>query len=66
MGVGPFQKTELIRLSDYEGTHYGQPSDGESLTSIAYSGGTFIEPIQPVSGQSIFQDYLNERPSGGV
>ena len=33
---------------------------------MAYSGGTFIELIQPISGRSIFQDFLDKNPSGGL
>jgi hypothetical protein len=40
------------------------PSDG--LTTQTYSGGSFIELIQPLSGQSVFHDYLLQNPTGGV
>jgi len=40
------------------------PSDG--LTTQTYSGGSFIELIQPLSGQSVFHDYLAKNPGGGV
>ena len=66
MGIGNFSKAEIIRLEEFEGTYYGEPCDAESLVSIAYSGGTFIELIQPLSGRSIFQDYLDRNPAGGV
>jgi methylmalonyl-CoA/ethylmalonyl-CoA epimerase len=32
----------------------------------AYNGSAFIELVQPVSGQSMFQDYLDKNSSGGV
>jgi len=46
--------------------YYGKvvPSDG--LTTQTFHGGTFIELIQPLSGQSLFHDYLSKNPSGGV
>jgi methylmalonyl-CoA/ethylmalonyl-CoA epimerase len=46
--------------------YYGKvvPSDG--LTTQTYSGGSFIELIQPLSGQSMFHDYLAKNPTGGV
>ncbi len=50
MGIGNFSKAEIIRLEEFESTYYGEPCDAESLVSIAYSGGTFIELIQPLSG----------------
>jgi len=66
MGIGNFSKAEIIRLAEFEATYYGEPCDAESLVSIAYSGGTFIELIQPLSGRSIFQDYLDKNSAGGV
>lgn len=66
MGISTFGKAEIIRLEEFEGTHYGEPSDAESLVTIAYTGETFIELIQPLSGRSIFQDYLDKNPAGGV
>ena len=66
MGIANFSKTEIIRLKEFEATHYGAPSDAESLVTLAYTGETFIELIQPLSGRSIFQDYLDKNPAGGV
>ena len=66
MGIGNFSEAEIIRLEEFEGTYYGEPSDAESLVAIAYTGETFIELIQPLSGRSIFQDYLDKNPAGGV
>ena len=66
MGMANFSEAEIIRLEEFEGTYYGEPCNGESLVSMAYSGGTFIELIQPLSGRSIFQDYLDKNPAGGM
>ena len=66
MGMSNFSKIQTIRAKDFEGTYYGKPSNAESLVSMAYSGGIFIELIQPVSGNSIFQDYLDKNPAGGL
>lgn len=46
--------------------YYGEivPSDG--LTTQTFNGGSFIELIQPLSGQSVFHDYLAKNPAGGV
>jgi len=66
MGISSFSEVTTIRVKEYEGTYYGKPSDAESLVSMAYSGGTFIELIQPVSGISIFRDYLDKNPDGGM
>jgi methylmalonyl-CoA/ethylmalonyl-CoA epimerase len=66
LGIRNFGKVATIRAKDFEGTCYGKPSDAESLVALAFSGGTFIELIQPVSGNSIFQDYLDKNPVGGI
>ena len=66
MAISNFGKTATIRSQDYEGTYYGKPAVAESLVSMAYSGGTFIELIQHVSGRSIFQECLAKNPLGGV
>jgi hypothetical protein len=33
---------------------------------MAYSGELMIELIQPVSGRSIYSDYLEKNPDGGL
>jgi len=66
LGIDNFSKTEIIRLGEFHGTYYGKPSKASSLVSIAYNAGTFLELIEPVSGPSIFQDYLDKNPGGGV
>ena len=53
-GVKNFSPTGTTRLQDYDGTYYGQPADAENLVTMTYSGETFIEIIQPISGKSIF------------
>jgi methylmalonyl-CoA/ethylmalonyl-CoA epimerase len=65
-GVSNFSPTGTTRLQDYKGTYYGQPADAENLVTMTYSGGTFIEVIQPISGKSIFMDYIENNPTGGI
>lgn len=66
LGVTNFSPTVTSRLKEYAGTYYGELSDAENFVAMAYSGGTFIELIQPISGKSIFKDYLDSNPTGGV
>ncbi|HET6996030.1 MAG TPA: VOC family protein [Chitinophagaceae bacterium] len=66
IGLDSFSKTSISRLNEYEATYYGEQCDAENLVSLAYTGETFVELIQPVSGRSIFQDYLDKNPAGGV
>jgi len=66
LGVKNFMPTGTTRLQDYDGTYYGEPVDAENLVTMTYSGGTFIEIIQPISGKSIFKDYIDNNPTGGI
>ena len=65
-GVKNFMSTGTTRLQDYDGTYYGELVDAENLVTMTYSGGTFIEIIQPISGKSIFKDYIDNNPTGGI
>jgi methylmalonyl-CoA/ethylmalonyl-CoA epimerase len=65
-GVTNFSPTGITRLQDYKGTYYGQHEDAENLVTMTYSGGTFIEIIQPIAGKSIFQDYIDNNTTGGI
>ena len=64
--VENFSETSITRLKEFKATYYGRPSDAENFVSMAYSGGTFIELIQPLSGNSIFKDYIDNNPAGGI
>ena len=66
MGINNFSKVDTIRVKEFGATYYGKPSNAESLVSLAYSDEIFIELIQPVSGNSIFQDYIDKNPAGGI
>ena len=66
LGVTNFCPTDTTRLQDYDGTYYGKPADAENLVTMTYSGGTFIEIIQPISGKSIFKDFIDSNPTGGI
>ena len=61
-----FPKPEPYSAEDLKIKYYGKvvPSDG--LVSQTYNGSAFIELIQPLSGRSIFHDYLVKYPAGGV
>ena len=66
IGVPDFVKMENLRSEDLEGKYYDNSASYSFHLYMAYSGETLIELIQPVSGQSIFQDYLIKHPDGGV
>jgi hypothetical protein len=66
MGVPEFLKMENLKASELEGTYFGKPADYVFHLYLAYSGDMMVELIQPVSGQSIFQDFLDSHPEGGA
>ncbi|HYC85168.1 MAG TPA: VOC family protein, partial [Chryseosolibacter sp.] len=65
LGVN-FPEPYRYSAEDLNIKYYGKvvPSDG--LTSQIYNGGSFLELIQPLSGKSVFHDYLAKNPAGGV
>jgi hypothetical protein len=64
--VAGFPAPELVRAQDLGMTYHGKVVAAEWLTTQTYNGGTFIELIQPTSGQSMFHDYLAQYPAGGT
>lgn len=66
MGIPQFVKMENVRAVDTEGMYLGKAGDFSFHLYLAYSGNTMVELIQPVSGQSIYRDFLEKRPEGGV
>lgn len=66
LGIVSFPTPVQIRAEDLNMTYYGKVVPGEWLTTQTYNGKTFIELIQPLSGQSMFHDYLAQNPAGGI
>ena len=66
LGVAGFPPPEHVRSQDLDMTYYGKVVDAEWLTTQTFNGGTFIELVQPLSGQSMFHDYLAQYPAGGT
>ncbi len=64
--VTGFPQPSPVRAQDLSMTYYGEVAEAEWLTTQAYSDGMFVELVQPVSGPSMFQDYLARHPHGGV
>lgn len=60
-----FPKPELVRAQDVKMSYYGQMVPSECLTTQTHNG-IYIELVQPVSGESMFTDYLAKFPEGGV
>ena len=66
IGVPRFYQMRNLRAQDLAGTYNGQPGDFEFHLYLAYSGDSMLELIQPVSGNSMYQDFLATQPRGGV
>lgn len=66
LGIAGFPPPEHVRAQDLHMTYHGEVVAGEWLTTQTYNGGTFIELVQPLSGQSMFHDYLTLYPAGGT
>lgn len=66
LGIAGFPEPQHVRAQDLDMTYYGKVVAAEWLTTQTYNGGTFIELVQPLSGQSMFHDYLVKYPVGGT
>lgn len=66
LGIAGFPGPAHMRAQDLGMSYYGKVVPGEWLTTQTYNGGTFIELVQPLSGQSMFHDYLSHYPAGGT
>jgi hypothetical protein len=59
-----FPKAERYSAGDLKIKYYGKVVPHEGLVAQTYNGGAYIELIQPLSGESLFQDYLTKYPAG--
>ena len=66
MGVPKFLQLRNLKAKDTNGTYKGQPADWVIHLSIAYAGDTQIELIQPVSGASMYQEWIDQHGGDGV
>jgi methylmalonyl-CoA/ethylmalonyl-CoA epimerase len=65
LGIAAFPEPQHVRAQDLDMSYCGEVVPAEWLTTQAYNG-IFIELVQPLSGQSMFHDYLAKHPEGGV
>jgi len=66
LGITGFPKPEHYSAKDLGMTYYGELVESTGLTTQTYNGGTYVELIQPLTGKSMFHDYLARYPAGGV
>jgi catechol 2,3-dioxygenase-like lactoylglutathione lyase family enzyme len=63
-GVGPFV---FVDIKDFPGLYNDEPIMAQMQAGFAYSGDQQIEVIAPSAGHpSIYKDYLDQVPSGGL
>jgi methylmalonyl-CoA/ethylmalonyl-CoA epimerase len=66
LGIAGFPEPQHVRAQELDMTYHGKVVPAEWLTTQTYNGGSFIELVQPLSGQSMFHDYLAKYPAGGT
>ena len=65
LGIGPFRILEWpIDGIDPESTYHGEPRQYRLLLGFARQGATQIELIEPLEGQSIWSDFLENHGPG--
>lgn len=63
-GIGPWEIFHLNTENTTDGMYYGEPAEFEMYLSHSYVGDIMIELIEPLSGPTIHQDFLDEEGEG--
>lgn len=63
-GVGAWTRLNDIRFDPENCTLHGEPADFTVHVSLGYAGDLQLEIIQPVSGDSIYTEFLAASPPG--
>ncbi len=66
LGIKSFPEVAHLRAQDLGMSYRGEIVEADWLTTQTFHGGTFIELVQPLGGQSMFHDYLQRCPTGGT
>lgn len=64
LGVGAWTRMPDVRFGPEEATFRGRPADFTAHVSLAYAGDLQLELIQPVSGESIYSEFLGRSGAG--
>ncbi len=64
LGIGPWQIMDIDSSALEEVTYHGRPAHHKFRLALTMAGPLQMELIQPVEGDSIFRDFLNERGEG--
>jgi methylmalonyl-CoA/ethylmalonyl-CoA epimerase len=65
-GIGPFRKIDFPPADrpEVQRYYYGEPGDFTARLAFANAGPVELELIQPVSGKSIWRDFLEQHGEG--
>ena len=64
MGLKTWRKMEIPSAIMEKAEYYGKPAEFVWISAFAKLGDTLIELCQPVSGQTVFADFVNEFGDG--
>lgn len=60
-----FPEVQHGTAQEFNMSYYGEVEEAEWLTTQTYNG-IYIELVQPLSGKSMFADFLKTHPQGGI
>lgn len=66
LGIGPWRVYTFSPDNTTEQTYRGRPAQFEIKVCFARSGNVIWELMEPLSGPTIFDDYLQRNPKGGI
>ena len=66
LGIGPWRVYTFSPLNTTEQTYRSEPADYEIKVCFAESGNVIWELMQPLSGPTIFEEYLRKNPGEGI
>ena len=64
LGIGPWEIRDWGSHVLYDRTYHGRPAWGRERLAHAYIGDLELELVQPVEGESIYQDWIDEHGEG--
>ncbi|MCL4466113.1 MAG: VOC family protein [Chloroflexi bacterium] len=64
VGIGPWKLYVMSGPRITERTYYGRPADFKFLMALASTGSAQFELIQPLEGDTVYQDFLDRHGEG--
>lgn len=65
-GVPAWTRLDDVRFGPDDATYRGAPADFTAHVSLGYAGDLQLELIQPVTGESLYAEFLRTSPGGGL